>query len=55
MAQSHCEASRWLYGLTEGQQGYFTIMQAKAAGFRENTHSYHVLASPMLAKPEAAS
>jgi predicted transcriptional regulator of viral defense system len=42
MAQSHREASRQLYDLAEGQQGYFTTKQAKAAGFAENTHPYHV-------------
>jgi hypothetical protein len=27
------------------EQGYFTTKQAKAAGFAENTHPYHVQAS----------
>jgi predicted transcriptional regulator of viral defense system len=44
MAQSHREASRRLFGLAEQQQGFFTTKQAKAAGFAENTHPYHVQA-----------
>jgi predicted transcriptional regulator of viral defense system len=42
MAQSHREASRRLFEFAEQQQGYFTTKQAKAAGFAENTHPYHV-------------
>jgi predicted transcriptional regulator of viral defense system len=42
MAQSHREASRRLFETAELQQGYFTAKQAKAAGFAENTHPYHV-------------
>lgn len=42
MAQSHREASRRLFELAEQQQGFFTTKQAKAAGFAENTHPYHV-------------
>jgi len=42
MAQSHREASRRLYETAEAQQGFFTTKQAKAAGFAENTHPYHV-------------
>src|SRR3974390_67741 len=42
MAQSHREASRRLFDLAEQQQGFFTTKQAKAAGFAENTHPYHV-------------
>src|SRR5213078_4746837 len=42
MAQSHREASRRLFEIAEQQQGFFTTKQAKAAGFAENTHSYHV-------------
>ena len=42
MAQSHREASRRLFEFAEQQQGFFTTKQAKAAGFAENTHSYHV-------------
>ena len=42
MAQSHREASRRLFEIADQQQGYFTTKQAKAAGFAENTHPYHV-------------
>jgi hypothetical protein len=42
MAQARQEASRRLFDLAEQQQGYFTTKQAKAAGFAENTHPYHV-------------
>jgi len=42
MAQSHREASRRLFEVAEQQQGFFTTKQAKAAGFAENTHPYHV-------------
>src|SRR5208282_224993 len=42
MAQSHREASRRLFDFAEQQQGFFTTKQAKAAGFAENTHPYHV-------------
>jgi hypothetical protein len=42
MAQSHREASRRLFEVAEQQQGFFTTKQAKAAGFAENTHTYHV-------------
>ena len=44
MAQSHREASRRLFDFAEQQQGLFTTKQAKAAGFAENTHPYHVQA-----------
>ena len=44
MAQSHREASRRLFDFAEQQQGLFTAKQAKAAGFAENTHPYHVQA-----------
>ena len=44
MAQSHREAYRRLFELADLQQGYFTAKQAKAAGFAENTHPYHVKA-----------
>jgi predicted transcriptional regulator of viral defense system len=36
------EAAKRLYEIAEAQQGFFTTKQAKAAGFAENTHSYHV-------------
>lgn len=42
MAKSHREAARRLFRLAEQQQGFFTAKQAKAAGFAENTHPYHV-------------
>jgi predicted transcriptional regulator of viral defense system len=42
MAQSHREASRRLFDIADRQQGFFTTKQAKAAGFAENTHPYHV-------------
>src|SRR5581483_9607303 len=42
MARSHREASRRLFEIAEQQQGLFTAKQAKAAGFAENTHPYHV-------------
>jgi hypothetical protein len=45
MAQSHREASRRLFEIAEEQQGFFTTKQAKAAGFAENTHPYHVQAA----------
>lgn len=44
MARSHREASRRLFALAEQQQGFFTAKQAKAAGFAETTHPYHVQA-----------
>jgi predicted transcriptional regulator of viral defense system len=44
MAQSHLEAARRLFEIADGQQGFFTTKQAKAAGFAENTHPYHVKA-----------
>jgi len=44
MAQSHREASRRLFEIADQQQGFFTTKQAKAAGFAENTHPYHVQA-----------
>ncbi len=44
MAQSHREASRRLFEVAEQQQGFFTTKQAKASGFAENTHTYHVQA-----------
>jgi hypothetical protein len=42
LAQSHREASGRLFEIAEQQQGFFTTKQAKAAGFAENTHPYHV-------------
>lgn len=31
-----------LYAIAEAQQGYFTSKQAKACGYKDNTHPYHV-------------
>src|SRR5436309_15079262 len=31
-----------LFEIAEAQEGFFTTKQAKAAGFAENTHPYHV-------------
>ncbi|MGA8086726.1 MAG: type IV toxin-antitoxin system AbiEi family antitoxin domain-containing protein [Terracidiphilus sp.] len=36
--------SQRLFDLAQQQQGFFTTKQAKAAGFAENTHPYHVQA-----------
>lgn len=44
MAQSHRVASQRLFELAQQSQGFFTTKQAKAAGFAENTHPYHVQA-----------
>src|SRR6202051_2567508 len=42
MRKERKEAAKRLYKIVEGQQGFFTTKQAKAAGFAENTHPYHV-------------
>ena len=42
MRRERKEAAKRLYEIAEGQQGFFTTKQAKAAGFAENTHPYHV-------------
>jgi hypothetical protein len=42
MARNRRDAQRRLFEIAEGQQGFFTAKQAKAAGFAENTHPYHV-------------
>lgn len=42
MSQPRTQAARRLYEVAEGQQGYFTTKQAKAAGIAENAHPYHV-------------
>ena len=42
MPESRAEALCRLYEVAEDQQGLFTTKQAKAAGFAENTHPYHV-------------
>src|SRR5215469_3394463 len=44
MVNERRDAARRLYEVAEGQQGFFTTKQAKAAGFAENTHPYHVQA-----------
>lgn len=44
MRKERKEAAKRLYGIAEDQQGFFTTKQAKAAGFAENTHPYHVQA-----------
>jgi hypothetical protein len=44
MVQPRRDASRRLFDVAEPQQGLFTTKQAKAAGFAENTHPYHVQA-----------
>jgi hypothetical protein len=44
MPDLRVEASSALYEMAETQQGYFTAKQAKAAGYAENTHPYHVQA-----------
>lgn len=42
MGNRRKEAAKRLYEIAEGQQGFFTTKQAKAAGFAENTHPYHI-------------
>ena len=42
MLNERKQAAKRLYEVTEEQQGFFTTKQAKAAGFAENTHPYHV-------------
>jgi predicted transcriptional regulator of viral defense system len=44
MARERKEAAKRLYEIAEAQQGFFTTKQAKAVGFAENTHPYHVQA-----------
>jgi hypothetical protein len=44
MRQSRKNSFQRLYETAEAQQGFFTTKQAKAAGFAENTHPYHVQA-----------
>src|SRR5229473_5094726 len=44
MGKERKEAAKRLYEIAEGQQGFFTTKQARAAGFAENTHPYHVQA-----------
>ncbi|MFH1725131.1 MAG: type IV toxin-antitoxin system AbiEi family antitoxin domain-containing protein, partial [Elusimicrobiota bacterium] len=40
----HQQSFQRLYEIAEAQQGYFTTKQAKAAGFDERNHPYHVKA-----------
>ena len=42
MPRCHRESERRLFEIAEAQEGFFTAKQAKAAGFAENTHPYHV-------------
>ena len=42
MPRCHRESERRLFEIAETQEGFFTTKQAKAAGFAENTHPYHV-------------
>jgi predicted transcriptional regulator of viral defense system len=42
MRNERKEAAKRLYEIAEAQQGFFTTKQAKAGGFAENTHPYHV-------------
>ena len=44
MARERREAAKRLYEIAENQEGFFTTKEAKAAGFAENTHPYHVQA-----------
>ena len=44
MRKGRKEAAKRLYEIAEDQQGFFTTKQAKASGFAENTHPYHVQA-----------
>jgi predicted transcriptional regulator of viral defense system len=44
MRKERKQAAKLLYEIAEDQQGFFTTKQAKAAGFAENTHPYHVQA-----------
>jgi predicted transcriptional regulator of viral defense system len=48
MGKERKEAGKRLYEIAEDQQGFFTTKQAKAAGFAENTHPYHVQAGNWL-------
>lgn len=44
MPNERRDAAKRLYGIAQDQHGFFTTKQAKAAGFAENTHPYHVQA-----------
>ena len=42
MPRQHRDAQRRLFEIAGAHEGFFTAKQAKAAGFAENTHPYHV-------------
>jgi hypothetical protein len=42
MLRQHRDAQRRLFEIAGAHEGFFTAKQAKAAGFAENTHPYHV-------------
>jgi predicted transcriptional regulator of viral defense system len=44
MHHPRLEAAKRLFEIAADQQGFFTAKQAKAAGYAENTHPYHVRA-----------
>lgn len=44
IGMSRNPAKRNLFAIAEAQSGFFTTKQAKAAGFAEKTHAYHVQA-----------
>ena len=44
MRRSSKQNEEELFTAAEGQQGYFTTKQAKACGYPDNTHPYHVAA-----------
>lgn len=44
MVNERRDAAKRLYEIAEEHHGFFTTKQAKAAGFAENTHPYHVQA-----------
>jgi predicted transcriptional regulator of viral defense system len=44
MRNGRKQAAKRLYDIAEEQQSFFTTKQAKAAGFAENTHTYHIQA-----------
>jgi predicted transcriptional regulator of viral defense system len=53
MRNERRNAAKQLYETAEAQQGYFTTKQAKAAGFAENTHPYHVHAGNWIRESRA--
>jgi predicted transcriptional regulator of viral defense system len=42
MRKARKAAAKRLYEIAEVQNGFFTTKQAKAAGFADNTHPYHI-------------